>query len=175
MRIKALSLRLSTLLVLAVVSDSLQASVRLTTLYNFRKIGQPTGKLLQDKEGNFYGTASAFLHWTDYGVGYFYTSGGIFKISARGVPLWHLEAPRTLDVFPAARLFQDEQGFLYGTTVFEGSENVGTVFKVSNDGKLVWCKSFNGLNGSLPVGEIVRDCNGSFFGTTAFGGQWGPG
>jgi uncharacterized repeat protein (TIGR03803 family) len=175
MRIKALCLQLSTVLVLAVVSDSLHASVRLTTLCNFRNIGHPTGRLLQDQAGNFYGTASAFLHWTDYGVGYFYTSGGIFKISPKGVPVWHLEAPRTLDVFPAARLFQDEQGFLYGTTVFEGSENVGSVFKVSNDGKLVWLKSFNGLNGALPGGEIVRDCDGSFFGTTFFGGQWGGG
>jgi len=136
-------------------------------------MGHPTGRLLQDQGGNFYGTASAFLHWTD--DWYFYTSGGIFKISPRGALLWHLESPETLDVFPAARLFQDEQGFLYGTTVFEGDENIGTVFKVSNDGKLVWRKSFDWLNGALPVGEIVRDCDGSFFGTTAFGGQWSRG
>ena len=175
MRIKALCLQLSTLLVLAVVSDSLQASVRLTTLYNFRDIGQPTGRLLQDKEGNFYGTASGFYdNQTDMPG-----QGAVFKISPQGELLWQLRLTPKEGVLPTAGLFQDG-GFLYGTAYYGGVGNFwfdgfGTIFKVSPDGALVWSRPFHGLDGEIPTGEIVRGCDGFLYGTTVSGGQWGWG
>jgi uncharacterized repeat protein (TIGR03803 family) len=173
MRIKALSLRLSTLLVLAVVSDSLQASVRLTTIYNFRGIGQPTGRLLQDKDGNFYGTAFGFYDSQTYML----IPGAVFKISRQGELVWQLQLTEKDGEFPSAGLFQDEEGFLYGTTPFKPNffNNPGTVFKVSPDGKLVWSRQFDGVYGEHPSGEIVRGSNGSLYGTTASGGEWGQG
>src|SRR5882672_8069338 len=108
MRIKALCLQLSTLLVLAVVSDSLQASVRLTTLYNFRDMGQPTGRLLQDKEGNFYGTASGFYNNQTYMP----SPGAVFKISPQGELVWQLQLTEKDGAFPLAGLYRDEGGFL---------------------------------------------------------------
>ena len=173
MRIKALCLQLSTLLVLTVVSDSLQASVRLTTLYNFRGIGQPTGRLLQDKDGNFYGTAFGFYDSQTYML----IPGVVFKISRQGELVWQLQLTEKDGEFPSAGLFQDEEGFLYGTTLFRPSffDNPGTVFKVSPDGKLVWSRPFHGEDGERPTGEIVRGSNGSLYGATAFGGEWGWG
>jgi uncharacterized repeat protein (TIGR03803 family) len=172
MRIKALYLRLSTLLVLAVVSDSLQASVRLTTLCNFSKIGQPTGRLLQDKDGNFYGTAFGFYDNQTYML----RPGAVFKISPQGELVWQLQLTWNDGAFPSAGLFQDEQGFLYGTALLGGIENQGTVFKVSTDGELVWSRPFHGVeDGEHPVGELVQGCGGSFFGTALSGGPYGGG
>src|SRR5882672_2726563 len=156
MRIKALCLQLTTLLVLAVVSDSLQASVRLTTLYNFRDMGQPTGRLLQDKEGNFYGTASGFYDDQTFDI----TPGAVFKISPQGELVWQLQLTRKDGVFPSAGLYRDERGFLYGTASVGGIENffvfsLGTVFKVSPDGELVWSRPFHGVDGVYLFGEIV--------------------
>jgi uncharacterized repeat protein (TIGR03803 family) len=177
MRIKALYFRLSTLLVLAVVSDSLHASVRLTTLYTFRKIGQPTGRLLQDKEGNFYGTASGFYDDQTYML----RPGAVFKISPQGEVVWQLQLTEKDGALPLPGLFQDEQGFLYGTASFGGIENfwvysLGTVFKVSPDGELVWSRPFHGVaDGEHPIGELVQGCDGSLFGTTHSGGTHGYG
>jgi uncharacterized repeat protein (TIGR03803 family) len=176
MRIKALRLQLSTLLVLAVVSDSLQASVRLTTLYNFRDIGQPTGRLLQDKEGNFYGAASGFVDNRTHMP----NPGAVFKISPQGELVWQLQLCEKNGVFPSAGLYQDERGFLYGTAYYGGIEkfwadSLGTIFKVSPVGDLVWSRPFHGVDGANPTGEIVRGCDGSLFGTTLFGGTHGRG
>jgi len=168
MRSKPLCLGLFIPLALAVASDPLQGSVRLATLCNFREIGRPTGRLLQDNEGNFYGTASG----TEYVANrrHVHTSGAVFKISPQGQLLWQLQFPGTNDVFPAAGLFQDEEGFLYGTTFYGGIQNQGTVFKVSANGRFVWSTPFRGANGAGPFGELVRGCDGFLFGTTVFGG-----
>lgn len=176
MRIKALWLQLSTLLVLAVASDSSQGSVRLTTLYNFRRTGQPTGRLLQDREGNFYGTASGFFDNRTHMP----RPSSVFKISPQGQVIWQLQLTEKDGVFPTAGLFQDERGFLYGTAFYGGIENFwidsrGTVFKVSPDGELVWSRPFHGVDGEWPTGEIVRGCDGSLYGTTLSGGQSGRG
>jgi uncharacterized repeat protein (TIGR03803 family) len=131
---------------------------------------------LQDKEGNFYGTASGFYDEQTYMP----SPGAVFKISPQGELVWQLQLTEKDGAFPFAGLYRDERGFLYGTASFGGIENffvndLGTVFKVSPDGELVWSRPFHGVDGERPIGEIVRGCDGFLYGTTAGGGQWGGG
>jgi uncharacterized repeat protein (TIGR03803 family) len=78
---------------------------------------------------------------------------------------------------PAAAVYVDKQGALYGTTKMGGVANVGTVFMLTPPavGQTAWTQSTlwsftGGTDGSEPRSNLVADSNGALYGTTTFGG-----
>lgn len=75
---------------------------------------------------------------------------------------------------PAAGLFADQAGNLYGTTVSGGASNLGTVFEVSPPGT-AWSETVlytfaGGTDGANPYGNLIMDKAGNLYGTTFAGG-----
>jgi uncharacterized repeat protein (TIGR03803 family) len=76
---------------------------------------------------------------------------------------------------PAAPLFIDEAGNIYGTTANGGNFSAceagcGVVFKLDPRGRETVLYPFGGGDGASPRGKLIRDAAGDFYGTTYFGG-----
>jgi uncharacterized repeat protein (TIGR03803 family) len=156
----------------------------LTTLYNFGcgETGCPGGRtpfagLIQDTNGNFYGT-------TEYGGNGNPGSGTLFKITAGGTLT-------TLYTFcaqsgcpdganPTGALVQATNGDLYGTTTYggSGSPGSGTFFKFAN-GKLTtlytFCTQSGCPDGTSAGYPLIQATDGNFYGTNTSGGANGRG
>jgi uncharacterized repeat protein (TIGR03803 family) len=141
----------------------------LSTLYSFtggNDGAYPLAGLVQDSDGNLYGTTQS---------GGTNDSGTVFKVSING-------ALTTLYTFtggndgggPYFGLVWGSDGYLYGTTDSGGTNDLGTVFKISPAGMLSTLYSFNGDDGGYPNG-LVPGTDGNFYGTTATGGTNGEG
>ena len=136
-----------------------------TVLYSFK--GYPDGAgpiadLVQDAQGNLYGT-------TDSGGASGY--GTVFKVDTTGKEsvLHSFTGTGGDGAYPTAGLVQDAQGNLYGTTLEGGGvSGLGTVFKVDTTGKETVLYSFaDPLDGALPNSDLVRDAQGNLYGTTS--------
>src|SRR5579862_6914881 len=138
-----------------------------TVLHNF--IGgadgtTPTGGLLEDKAGNFYGTASQ---------GGTSNAGVLFEISAKGkYSILHTFTGATNDgKYPTyTSLLKDSAGNLYGVTEEGGSANGGILYKLNEKtGMLTILHSFTGgaTDGCNVLGTPFIDKNGNFYGTTS--------
>jgi uncharacterized repeat protein (TIGR03803 family) len=142
------------------------SGVTLSTLYAFTGNadgGNPNG-LMQDTNGNFYGTTQGGGS-NDSGVVFQMTPGGTLT---------------TLDSFnylngggysPTAALVQGSDGLLYGTTEYGGTKDDGTLFKTTTNGALTTLVQFNGGNGAEPYRAIIQGADGNFYGTTVGGGS----
>ena len=156
----------------------------LTTLYSFCSQGgsvctdgyQPSARLVQGSDGNFYGT-------TPYGGANLGSSGlhaGIvFKITPSGdfTKLWDFCSQSNCadGDMPIAGLAQGSDGSFYGTTDSGGANNNGTIFKITPTGILTTIYSFdcpetNCADGAVPDGGLVRGSDGNFYGPTVIGG-----
>jgi uncharacterized repeat protein (TIGR03803 family) len=96
-----------------------------TNLYSFsgawRDGGYPECGLVKGHDGHFYGTTS--------GVGGVSNNGTLFKISEGG-RYFTLHRFGGLDgARPAVRLEKGWDGFLYGTTMYGGTNDAGTIFR----------------------------------------------
>jgi uncharacterized repeat protein (TIGR03803 family) len=154
---------------------------KLTTLYSFCSQSgcsdgaEPQATLVQDTNGNLYGTT--FILGANGG-------GTVFKISSAG-------KLTTLYTFcsksgcsdgdgPNAPLVQATNGDLYGTTLFGGASNAcsgggcGVVFKITLSGTFTTLHSFDSTDGDAPRGP-VQATDGNFYGTTNQGGAHGGG
>jgi uncharacterized repeat protein (TIGR03803 family) len=145
----------------------------LTTLHSFISTdgGNPSAMLVQDTNGNFYGTTY------NYGAN---NDGTVFKIASGGGTLTtlHTFAGYPTDgSYSSAGLVQAANGYLYGTTEEGGANGYGTVFKISTTGKktLTTLHSFDQTDGELPYGGLVLGTDGNFYGTTYGGGAYGYG
>src|ERR1022692_2211567 len=155
----------------------------LTTLYRFCSLTHcadgyhPEAALVQDTDGDFYGTTS--------NGGANHDSGTVFKITLGGTLT-------TLYSFcsivqngcadgedPEAALVQATDGNLYGTTYEGGANSHGTVFKITPSGMLTtvyrFCSQSPCTDGAFPEAALVQDTNGDFYGTTVGGGANGGG
>jgi len=162
----------------------------LSTLYSFcappncaNGEAAPIGGLIQDSDGNFYGTAFA--------GGGPANGGTVFRFSANGIlkPLHRFcSQPNCADGSgPTAVLLRAPDGNLYGTTKYGGAygSNVGgygTVFKISSSGTLATLYSFcaeqqtDCPDGQYPsTGALALSSDGGFYGTTQAGGTYGQG
>jgi uncharacterized repeat protein (TIGR03803 family) len=137
----------------------------LTTLHSFAGYptdgGWPGAALVQDRDGDFYGT-------TEIGGNYRY--GTVFKITRSGTLTTLHSFDLTDGSEPAAALAQDRDGDFYGTTVNGGASGYGTVFKITRSGTLTTLHNFDWTDGAGPWAALVRDRDGNFYGTTADGG-----
>jgi uncharacterized repeat protein (TIGR03803 family) len=167
-----------------------------TVLYNFAGAAtdgaKPTGGLLQDGSGNFYGTTSTggILHCGRGGSG----CGTVFKLDSAGTEsvLYAFtggdDGPDAAS--PRTNLVLDTAGNLYGTTLAGGPGPCytvasmpplppghipcGTVFRVDASGKETILHSFTGgKDGASPQADLFLDGEGNVFGTTYEGGSGG--
>lgn len=76
---------------------------------------------------------------------------------------------------PFSTLLFDASGNIYGTTVFGGTNNLGTVFKMTPAGGGNYTESAiysfaGGTDGENPYDGLIADTAGNYYGTTANGG-----
>ena len=172
------ALALAIILLLAVfATGSAQAQTYTeSVLYSFKGVTDgdgyyPTAGLVQDAQGNLYGT-------TDQGGASYY--GTVFKLDTTGneTVLYSFKVG-TDGYYPEAGLVQDGQGNLYGTTYAGGDlacsfgNGCGTVFKLDTTGKETVFYSFTGVggDGADPQAGLVRDAQGNLYGTAGGGGD----
>jgi uncharacterized repeat protein (TIGR03803 family) len=171
---------------LLVASQSAQTQT-FSVLYTFEggtDGGEPLGGLVQDGEGNLYGTAAV---GGDLGCNSSSVPPGcgiVFKVSTSGQKtLLHAFSGGTDGANPQADLVWDPAGNLYSTTAYGGDPNCpnnpagcGTVFKLNKYRKETVLYSFTGgTDGEYPQAGLVMDPTGNFLGVTYDGGASGFG
>ena len=130
----------------------------------------PSGALVRDTNGSFYGTTES--GGTNSG-----SYGTVFKITPSGV----LTTLASFDYFtqgssPVPGLARGEDGNYYGTAYEGGTNGVGAIFRITPDGVLTPVYSFTGGDdGKYPWGGLVKSSDGNFYGTASKGGAYGNG
>jgi uncharacterized repeat protein (TIGR03803 family) len=130
----------------------------------------PEASLVQDANGNLYGT-------TIYGGAY--GNGAVFEItpSDQFIVLHSFSGNGTDGEFPQSSVTLANDGNLYGTTT-NGNDNFGNIYQISPDGTYT---SFNPFcNTSVCSGYdaaygLLQGTDGVFYGATADGGTHGGG
>lgn len=137
----------------------------------------PYGPLVEDAQGNFYGTTyEIFDH-----------EGAVFKLDPTGheTVLFSFCSEHVLNCTdgsePVGGLIQDMAGNLYGTTFGGGINDAGAVFKLDKVGHETLLYSFcpDGFSscpdGYYPVAGLIQDASGNLYGTTSQGGTYNSG
>jgi uncharacterized repeat protein (TIGR03803 family) len=164
-------------------------SGNLTILYSFTGYAdgsQPFAGLVQDAQGNLYGTTASGGNLT-------YCKGNgcglVFKLDTSGNETVLYSFTGGLDGGqPMAGLVRDAAGSLYGTTTLGGNTGCqdnagcGVVFKLDTSGNETVLHTFTGgADGATPYqGGLIRDKAGNLYGVTFWGGDlskcaFGPG
>jgi len=130
------------------------------------------GRLLLNAAGNLYGVAT---------VGGAYGSGTAFELAPLPNGAWRLNTLYAFKGqpdagFPYGALTVDASGDLYGTSYYDGANDLGAVYELSHNGT-AWSEkvlySFQGgTDGSSPISNLVLRA-GSLYGTTSEGGAAG--
>lgn len=142
-----------------------------TVLWNFGagQDGQnPSGDLVMDADGNFYGTAI---------IGGQYNGGIVFKLTAAGqeTVLWNFGSGSD-GKQPFGSLVLGQDGNLYGTTEEGGANGFGTVFRLTTAGVETVLWSFGAAgDGQTPKARLIQSSDGNLYGTTESGGTYGYG
>jgi uncharacterized repeat protein (TIGR03803 family) len=143
-----------------VINQSAQAQ-KFSVLYNFAGNiagASPYGGLVEDADGNLYGTTSTG------GNG----SGVVFELNRNGDEIVLHTFGGDDGQYPFAGLLRDGAGNLYGTTSAGGSADYGTAFKVDTTGTETVLYNFVGgtTDGCLPKSGLIADSSGILYGTT---------
>ncbi|HEV2381170.1 MAG TPA: choice-of-anchor tandem repeat GloVer-containing protein [Terriglobia bacterium] len=151
----------------------------LTTLYSFcaqpncADGTSPYAGVVQDAEGNFYGTtiSGGTGAYCPFGVG---GCGTVFKLTAQGsLTTIHsfCSQQNCTDGYYPGRLIQAEDGNFYGGTSNDGDH--GTIFKITPQGVLTtlytFCVLSNCADGDV-LSSLIQANGGNFYGTTVSGG-----
>ncbi len=127
----------------------------------------PQGRVLQAKDGNFYGTTTA---------GGNFGFGTVFKMTSAGaLSAVASFSDKTTGTSPVGGLVQGADGNFYGVTTLGGTSNQGTIFRVTPTGAFNTLVNFDATNGALPKDPLVVGSEGNFYGTTPSGGASGLG
>src|SRR5262249_43534245 len=123
----------------------------------------PIGTLLEDSNGNLFGTTS---------LGGSGSAGTVFEVAAGSGTITTLAYFNgTNGANPNAGLVEDSSGNLFGTATAGGTSNVGRVFELAvGSGTITPLASFRYSDGANPYGGLVQDRSGNLFGTTHQGG-----
>jgi uncharacterized repeat protein (TIGR03803 family) len=144
-----------------------------TILYAFKggtDGAEPSGALVADSAGNFYGTTM---------MGGPSNAGTVFKLAPDGTETVLYAFTGGSDGWePDGTLVMDKNGDLYGTTVMGGGVTAceqylgcGTVFEVKPDGTETVLYAFQGGTDAIaPSGGVIRDASGNLYGAAAAGG-----
>jgi uncharacterized repeat protein (TIGR03803 family) len=130
------------------------------------------GRLLLDPAGNLFGVATA---------GGAYGSGIAFKLGLSGdswrlKPLYAFKGQPDAG-FPYGALISDGSGRLYGTTYYDGANDLGAVYELARVHGM-WHESVlysfkGGMDGSGPISNVNLAAPGILYGTTSEGGAVG--
>jgi uncharacterized repeat protein (TIGR03803 family) len=98
--------------------------------------GMPSGALIADAHGNFYGM-------TDYSSNHY---GRVYELSPQPGGTWSYTVLYSFQGgndgnTPSGSLIFDSTGNLYGVTTFGGTSTLGTVFKLSPNANGNWSES----------------------------------
>ncbi|MGH6890119.1 MAG: choice-of-anchor tandem repeat GloVer-containing protein [Rhizomicrobium sp.] len=137
---------------------------------------EPTGGVIEDNAGNFYGTTYS---------GGAKKNGIVFEIGADGAEtVLHIFKGGSDGSKPNGGLLADASGNLYGTTERGGGTGCtdvygagcGTIFRIAPDGKESILYSFGeGSLGAFPEATLFEDAAGNLYGTAYQGGTYGFG
>jgi uncharacterized repeat protein (TIGR03803 family) len=140
----------------------------LTTLWQFSggtDGAVPEAGLVQDGDGDFYGTT--YNGGTN-------DDGTVFGITPQGTltVLYQFGGLPTDGQNPQAGLVLGYDGNFYGTTSSGGTNGWGTVFKITAQGTLTTLHQFSGYpsDGDSPQAGLVLGSDDNFYGTTYNGG-----
>jgi uncharacterized repeat protein (TIGR03803 family) len=140
--------------------------------------GSPQAGLIEDANGNLYGTAIQGGNQGCPGGG----CGVVFKVTPSGSESVIHAFSESDGSSPEGGLFRGLNGNLYGTTTGGGDLNCdngfgcGTVFMVDPTGRFSVLHSFAGGNdGVSPQATLVEDEKGNLYGTTFYGGPFDAG
>ena len=147
-----------------------------TTLYSFSSADGrtnsdgaiPEGRVIQARDGNFYGTTS---HGGSNGV------GTVFKLTPEGVFTTLHHFGNSTGATSLAGLVEAPDGNFYGTTYAGGEESGGTVFKITPAGDYTVLREFSFYDdgGAQPAAALLIGNDGKLYGTAAAGGTRGHG
>jgi uncharacterized repeat protein (TIGR03803 family) len=170
-------------LVLAVVclpalGASPLAQAQFKVLYTFTggtDGGFPRARVIRDKKGNLYGTATWGGNLTcNSGNG----CGVVYKLTKTGIEtVLYSFAGGKDGATPSAALIRDAKGNFYSTTAAGGNsgclnQGCGTIFKVDTKGKETVLYTFTGrTDGGSPSSALIMDKAGNFYGTASIGGN----
>ena len=128
------------------------------------------------RQGRLYGVATA---------GGSFGKGTAFQLSRAQSGTWAFQTIYSFmgqpDAgFPYGGLVFDAAGNLYGTTYYDGANNLGSVYELSPRATGEWAEtvlySFTaGTDGNSSIGNLVFDTAGNLYGTTSEGGASGIG
>lgn len=145
----------------------------------------PESGLIEDAQGNLYGTTAYGGRMNLCTVGGDGGCGTIFRLATDGskTVLYEFKGPPNDGFLPAANLVMDASGNLYGTTQrgglsgCGGYETCGIVFKLAPDGTESVLHAFTDKHGDggNPASALTFDGAGNLYGTTEYGGNKGCG
>jgi uncharacterized repeat protein (TIGR03803 family) len=128
------------------------------------------GRFLIDKAGNLYNVAT---------VGGAYGSGTAYELSPVAGGKWKFTLLYAFKGqpdagFPYGGLSMDAKGNLYGTTYYDGANDLGSVYRLSRQGN-AWRENVlysfkGGSDGNNSISNLVFDSAGNMYGTTSEGG-----
>jgi uncharacterized repeat protein (TIGR03803 family) len=131
----------------------------------------PSGPLLRDSAGNFYGATVAGGDLACSGLeGSGTGCGVVFKVDTTGKETVLHTFTGTNGASPGGGLLRDSAGNFYGTTFVGGSNGRGVIFKLDASGKETLLHSFAGVDGSYPT-SLLRDSAGNLYGGANLGGS----
>jgi uncharacterized repeat protein (TIGR03803 family) len=135
----------------------------------------PNAGVIQDAEGNLYGTTSYGGYERD-GCRRTTGCGVVFEVSLNGTEkaLYSFEGKGD-GGGPSGNLLLDNEGNLYATTFWASTRWPGVVFKVDPEGTETVLHTFRAYkgDGKHPGGNLVMDAQGNLYGTTQSGGVSG--
>ncbi|NBC24999.1 MAG: hypothetical protein GVX78_05225, partial [Bacteroidetes bacterium] len=134
--------------------------------------GNPTGGLAFDENSEIvYGTCSTGGNNND-GTAYAYNLlNGVFSL------MHHFDASME-GALPKGGLTLAQNGMLYGTTQFGGSNSQGSIFRIDpiqDDYTTIYNLNNNSSDGQYPFGKLTESTPGVFMGTCSEGGNSGTG
>ncbi len=181
-RIFRIILVLATLVVASAVGALSQTETILHTFTGGSDGGYPSGTLVPDSGGNFYGTAS-----NGGSTMYCTFCGTVFELIRGSNGTWTYSVLYNFGsvsnfadgLAPNGPLVFDGKGNLYGTTNGGGSGFNGTVFELSPQSNGAWTETVlynftGGTAGGNPFNGVIFDSHGNLYGS-ASGGAYGFG
>ncbi len=151
----------------------LDTSGNLTVLHKFGASAGgwfPSGTLLRDSAGNFYGVTVSGGDLSCNGVeGKGTGCGVVFKLDTAGRETVLHTFTGANGVSPGGGLVRDSLGNFYGTTFLGGSKGRGVIFKLNTSRNETVLHSFGGVDGNYPT-SLLRDAAGNLYGATNLGG-----
>lgn len=152
---------------------SLMTIVSFPAVHSENQLGWgPISGVVQDDEGNFYGTT----YW--HGATDDTLAGMVYKVTTAGelVVLHYFSGGDDGSKPHADQLARGNDGSFYGTTAYGGMGDNGTVYRITPDGDFTTLYRFTGAaDGANPFSSLIQAGDGDFYGTTVTGGANGGG